>query len=128
MATRQQHDNRKAQGKSDINASVPTQALDAQNRYWREQFRGEPYYMQGKEFDAYEPAYRLGAEARDAYPDKPFADIEDALRMQYEANAQAQRKLDWAQARQAVRAAWERNDLGVTNTNKHKLEQPRSRH
>ena len=126
MATRQQQD--KTQGKTGINATLTVQELDAQTRYWREQFRDEPYYTQGREFDAYEPAYRLGAEARDAYPGKPFVDIENNLRMQYETSAQAQRKLDWAEARQAVRAAWEHSDQSMAGSNKHKAEQQRSRH
>lgn len=33
--------------------------------------------------------------------------------MQYEANQQAQRKLDWAEAKQAVRAAWERSEQAL---------------
>lgn len=126
MATRQQQD--KTQAKSGMHAALPAQELEAQNRYWREQFRDEPYYAQGKEFDAYEPAYRLGATARNEHPDKQFVDIEDDLRMQYEANQQAQRKLDWAQARQAVQAAWERSDQSMAGANKHKAEQQRSRH
>lgn len=105
MATTQQN---KTQRKGDVQAGIPAQQLEAQHRYWREHFRDEPYYMQGKDFDAYEPAYRLGIEARNEYPGKRFVDIEDKLRMQYEANRQAQQKLDWADARQAVQAAWDR--------------------
>ena len=126
MATQQQQD--KTQGKRGAQARTPAHELEAQDRYWREQFRDEPYYAQGKEFDAYEPAYRLGAEARGKHPGKQFVDIEDDLRMQYEANQQAQRKLDWAEARQAVRAAWERSDQSMAGANKHKAEQQRSRH
>lgn len=128
MATRQQQQQDRNQGKTGIHANLSAQELDAQNRYWREQFRNEPYYAQGKDFDAYEPAYRLGAEARGEHPDKAFTDIEDDLRMQYEANQQAQRKLDWADARQAVRAAWDRSDQSMAGANKHKAEQQRSRH
>lgn len=107
MATQQQD---KTQRKGDVQAGIPTQQLEAQRRYWREHFRDEPYYMQGKDFDAYEPAYRLGIEARNQYRDRQFPEVEDKLRMQYEANQQAQRKLDWADARQAVRAAWDRGE------------------
>lgn len=111
MTTQQQQD--KTQGKGNVQASIPTQELEAQNRYWREHFQNEPYYAQGNNFDAYEPAYRLGIEARGEYPNKQFADVEDKLRMQYEANQQAQRKLDWAEAKQAVRAAWERSEQAL---------------
>ena len=111
MTTQQPQD--KTQGKGNVQASIPTRELEAQNRYWREHFQNEPYYAQGKNFDAYEPAYRLGIEARGEYPNKQFADVEDKLRMQYEANQQAQRKLDWAEAKQAVRAAWERSEQAL---------------
>ena len=111
MAIQQQQN--KSQGKGSIQANLPTQELEAQNRYWREHFQNEPYYMQGKGFDAYEPAYQLGIEARGEYPGKKFVDVEDQLRTQYEAKAQEQRKLDWSQAKQAVRAAWERTDQAL---------------
>ena len=107
MANQQQQN--KTQGKGNMQRNLPAQELEAQNRYWREHFQDEPYYAQGKDFDAYEPAYRLGIEARNEYPNKQFGEVEDKLRMQYEANQQDQRRLDWAQAKQAVRAAWERS-------------------
>lgn len=110
--TNQQQQN-KTQGKGNVQAGIPAQELEAQNRYWREHFQSEPYYAQGKAFDAYEPAYRLGIAARGEYPNKQFVDVEDKLRMQYEANQQAQRKLDWAEAKQAVRAAWDRTEQGL---------------
>ena len=112
MANQQQQQN-KAQGKGSMQAGIPAQELEAQNRYWREHFQSEPYYAQGKDFSAYEPAYRLGIEARSEYPNKQFSDVEDKLRMQYEAKQQDQRKLDWAEAKQAVRAAWDRSEQSL---------------
>lgn len=113
MANQQQQN--KAQGKSNVQANIPSQELEAQNRYWREHFRSEPYYAQGKDFSAYEPAYRLGIEARNEHPNKQFAEVEDTLRSQYEAGqqGQGQRELDWTQARQAVRAAWDRSEQAL---------------
>lgn len=105
--TNQQQQN-KAQGKGNMQANIPAQELEAQNRYWREHFRSEPYYAQGQAYDAYEPAYRLGIEARGEHPNKQFGEVEDKLRTQYEAGQQDRRTLDWAHARQAVRAAWDR--------------------
>lgn len=112
MANQQQQQN-KAQGKSNVQASIPAQELEAQNRYWREHFRSEPYYAQGKDFSAYEPAYRLGIEARNEYPNKQFSEVEDKLRMQYEAGQQGQRELDWTEAKQAARAAWDRSEQAL---------------
>ena len=77
MATQQQN---KTPSKGNMTAGIPAQQLQAQQRYWREHFRDEPYYMQGKEFDAYEPAYRLGIEARNEHPGKQFPEVEDKLR------------------------------------------------
>ena len=111
MATQQQQN--KTQGKGNAQANMPARELEAQNRYWREHFQSEPYYAQGKDFSAYEPAYRLGIEARNEHPDKQFAEVEDQLRKQYEARQQDQRKLDWAEARQAVRAAWDRSEQAL---------------
>ena len=110
MATQQQQGKSqgKSQGKGNVLAGIPAQELEAQNRYWREHFKAEPYYAQGMEFDAYAPAYRLGIAARGEYPEKQFGDVEDRLRTQYEAGPQAQRTLDWSKAKQAVQAAWER--------------------
>ena len=111
MATQQQQN--KAQGKGNIHANIPAQELEAQNRYWREHFQSEPYYAQGEAFDAYQPAYKLGIEARSEFQGKQFVDVEDKLRMQYEASPLDQRKLDWAQAKQAVRAAWDRTEQAL---------------
>ena len=113
MANQQQQN--KAQGKGSTQAGIPAQELEAQNRYWREHFQDEPYYAQGKDFSTYEPAYRLGIEARNEYPNKQFTDVEDKLRTQYEARqqGQAQRELDWTEARQAVRAAWDRSQQAL---------------
>ena len=35
-----------------------------ENQYWSKNFRSRPYYRAGKEYSDYEPAYRLGWEAR----------------------------------------------------------------
>lgn len=126
MATQQQQN--KTQRKDGTQATLPAQELEAQNRYWRDNFRGESYVADGKEFDAYEPAYRLGAQARCDKPQSTFAEIEGDLRLQYEANQQARQGLDWTQAKQAVRAAWDRTDQSMAGSNKHKAEQQRSRH
>ena len=80
MATQQQQDN--SQAKGSMASGITAQALEAQNRYWRDHFRNEPYYAQGQDFDVYEPAFRLGAEARSEHPNKQFTEVEDALRMQ----------------------------------------------
>src|SRR5690606_27854174 len=85
--------------------TAANQQVEAQQRYWRDQYRNEPYY------DAQQP---LGAQARQQNPDKQFDAVEDQLRQQYEADGQASRKLEWAQAKQAVRAAWNHAENAIT--------------
>lgn len=115
MATQQnqnqpnQNQPNKTQAQAGMSGSLPAKELEAQNRYWREHFQEEPYYQQGQRFDAYEPAYKLGMQARGEYQGKQFSDVEDKLRQQYEAQPQAQRTLDWTEAKQAARAAWDRS-------------------
>ena len=36
--------------------------------YWNQQFRSEPYFLEGDSYDDYEPAYRLGYQARHQHP------------------------------------------------------------
>jgi len=111
MATQQ---NKSANNTETRNASqanrLSSQELEAQDRYWRGQFKDEPYYAQGKSFEAYEPAYRLGIEARSEHQGKKFGEVEQALRSRYESNTPSQDRLDWSEARQAVQAAWDRSD------------------
>jgi hypothetical protein len=129
MATQQNKSANKTDTKGTSQASrLSPQELEAQDRYWRGQFQDEPYYSQGRTFDAYEPAYRLGVEARNANQGKTFSEVESSLRSQYEADEQAQQRLDWSEARQAVQAAWDRSDQSMAGDNKHKAEQQRSRH
>ena len=105
MANQQQQQN-KPQKQGEMRGTLPASELEAQNKYWRDNYQNEPYYTQGQRFEAYEPAYKLGIEARNEHPQQGFAEVENQLRAQYENGKQAQ-KLEWAQAKQAVRAAWD---------------------
>lgn len=79
---------------------------ESQTSYWREQFKHEPYYTQGEKFEDYEPAYRIGAEARTQHPGQKFNEVESTLRSEYETN-KGSSKLDWDKARPATQAAWQ---------------------
>ena len=50
-------------GKAAAEAVNPT----AEEAHWRENYTGEPYYQQGRSFDDYGPAYRLGVSGRTQY-------------------------------------------------------------
>ena len=50
-------------GKAAAEAVNPT----AEEAHWRENYMREPYYQQGRSFDDYAPAYRLGVTGRTQY-------------------------------------------------------------
>src|SRR5215208_8342154 len=52
-------------GKAAAEAINPT----AEEAHWRENYTREPYYQQGRSFDDYAPAYRLGWTGRTRYDD-----------------------------------------------------------
>lgn len=77
--------------------------------YWQQQYQNEPYYNQARNFGDYEPAYRLGAESRSRYAGQRFEDVEGDLRGEYEAS-RGDSQLGWDEAREATRAAWDREE------------------
>ena len=90
-------------GKAAGEAVNPT----AEEAYWRDNYSNESYYEQGRAFDEYAPAYRLGVTGRTRYDDWNTA--EPALRSEWE-SARGGSSLSWPQAQQASRAAWNRVD------------------
>jgi uncharacterized protein (TIGR02284 family) len=88
------------------------QAIDpaAEERHWRDNYSREPYYEQGRSFDDYAPAYRLGMTGRTRY------DTWDAAEPQLANEWKSTRgtsSLDWDRAKPASRAAWDRVDYSV---------------
>ncbi|WP_229668564.1 hypothetical protein [Arenimonas soli] len=77
--------------------------------HWRAQYASESYYDKGRSYDDYAPAYRTGYEGRGLYAGKRFEDVETQLENDFVAT-RGQSTLEWAQARQASRAAWDRVD------------------
>lgn len=87
---------------------------DEEHAYWREAHRGEPYYVEGREFDRdYAPAYRAGYEGRVKYDGRAFDEVQDDLMADYERFRG--NDLTWEEARPASRAAWDRVDARVRN-------------
>ena len=83
----------------------PTMADD----YWRQHHAKQSYYSEGREYDEYEPAYRLGSQDRSVgmYANKSFDDVEPHLERDYEA-VRGESHAPWSDAKHAVRAAWNR--------------------
>ena len=75
--------------------------------HWRANHAKQPFYSEGQEYDAYEPAYRLGATSLDRYPNKSFDDVEPHLQKDYE-GMKGEAHVGWERAKAATRAAWDR--------------------
>jgi len=85
----------------------------AENNYWQNQFRNESYYEAGREYEDYEPAYRIGVEGYERYRDTlpEFDMAEGHLRSDYERAGERlghKTRLGWEHAKDAARAAWHR--------------------
>jgi uncharacterized protein (TIGR02284 family) len=96
-------------GKAAGEAVNPT----AEEAYWRENYSKEPYYEQGRSFDDYSPAYRLGLSGRERYPDQ-WTGVEPRLASEWETE-RGSSSLDWDRARPASQAAWTRADTQYRN-------------
>jgi uncharacterized protein (TIGR02284 family) len=85
------------------------EAIDptAEEKHWRENYDREPYYEQGRSFDDYAPAYRMGVTGRTQYDSWDTA--EPQMRNEWE-RSRGTSSLDWDQAQPASRAAWSRVD------------------
>jgi hypothetical protein len=73
---------------------------------WRRHFDEEGFANRGT-FDDFLPAFRAGAETwnRHRTSGKSFAELEGETQHEFEANRRGS-QLDWAQAREAARSAW----------------------
>jgi uncharacterized protein (TIGR02284 family) len=78
----------------------------AEDAYWRENYEREPYYAAGRSYDDYRPAYELGWSGR-AAGEAEFALVEANLPREWETR-RGSSALDWQEAREAARAAWDR--------------------
>lgn len=92
-------------GKGMAEQILPTEA----DTYWRKQFMNEPYYQANRNYEDYEPAYRLGHHARMHTDTRSFEEVEADLEREYNAMRHAA-SLDWSANRAAAHAAWLRAD------------------
>jgi uncharacterized protein (TIGR02284 family) len=91
-------------GKAAAESVNPT----VEEAHWRENYNREPYYRQGRSFDDYAPAYRLGWTARTRY-ESDWDSAEPQLASEWE-SARGGSSLGWSDAKPASRAAWDRID------------------
>ena len=85
---------------------------EAQEAFWHTRYTFEPYFVAGRGFDQYAPAYLLGWQAGreqgDSQQGSPsFESQENELRARW-LQAHGSSLLDWAQVKAAVKAAFRR--------------------
>jgi uncharacterized protein (TIGR02284 family) len=97
-------------GKAAGEAINPT----VEEAFWRENYSKESYYEQGRSFDDYSPAYRLGLSGRSRYDEDPWTEVEPRLAGEWE-GTRGTSELDWNRARLASEAAWTRADEQYRN-------------
>ncbi|HEY0825600.1 MAG TPA: PA2169 family four-helix-bundle protein [Ramlibacter sp.] len=81
----------------------------AEEAFWRDNSDKEPYYEQGRSFDDYHPAYRLGLSGRERYQEDQWTSVEPRLASEWE-STRGNSTLNWDRARPATQAAWSRAD------------------
>lgn len=91
-------------GKAAGEAVNPTE----EEAFWRDNYQKEPYYEQGRTFDDYGPAYRLGLTGRQRYED-PWTSVEPRLASEWD-STRGNSSLNWDRASHASQAAWRRVD------------------
>lgn len=85
------------------------QMPDSETNFWHRQYRFEPYFVAGRSFDQYCPAYQLGWQLAQS----PEGSCVDFDAMDRELNLRwtainGSSLLNWSQVRLAAKAAWER--------------------
>src|SRR5689334_4237970 len=85
----------------------------AEEAFWREQYRNEPYFTSDRDFESWAPAYRVGYEGRMRHDGKSFDELDSVLQQDY-LRLQGN-DMPWDEVRPATRAAWERVDQRIQN-------------
>jgi hypothetical protein len=86
---------------------------DFDEKMWRDRFPTEIYTVDSDDFDDYSPAYRLGTKLRSEIND--FDLQEGDIRKRWDSEKGTSR-LDWDRARDAVRSAWEFDEMPGAKT------------
>ena len=78
----------------------------AEEAYWRDAFRREPYYRTEFTYEDYSPAYRVGYTGP-VRRSGEFESLEGELKNDFD-QVRGRSRLRWEEAREAARAAWRR--------------------
>ena len=79
----------------------------AEEQYWAENYRTRTYVADAVTFEQYRPAYRTGIDAYKQNPNVSFDELEPSIRNNW-GNAKGQSTLEWNDAREAARDAFDR--------------------
>ena len=82
----------------------------AEEAYWRDAYRREPYYRSEFTYEDYGPAYRVGYTGP-VRRSGPFEQIEPELKNDFD-RVRGKSRLQWDEAREATRAAFRRASRG----------------
>lgn len=87
-------------------AADPVPFADAEDTFWRNEFRTRPYVRPGASYDEYRDAYRYGWESRAANQTATGWDqISNDLEKGWE-KAKRSSRLAWNEAKEAIRDGW----------------------
>lgn len=86
--------------------TAPAVNPTAEEAYWREAYRHEPYFRPDFNFEDYGPAYRVGYTGP-VRRQGEFEQLEGELRSDFQ-RVRGRSRLRWEDAREATRAAWRR--------------------
>lgn len=80
-----------------------------EGQYWQKNFNTRPYYVTGKPYSEYEPAYRYGWESagRPEYRGRKFEEVENDLEKGWD-KAKGTTSQSWQDVKRATRDAWGR--------------------
>ena len=78
----------------------------AEEAYWREAYRREPWYRSEYSYEDYDPAFRVGYTGP-MRREGEFDQLERELKADFD-QVRGRSRLRWEEAREATRAAWRR--------------------
>jgi hypothetical protein len=76
-----------------------------EDAYWRENYLNRSYFIAGRSYDDYQPAYRHGWVGYSKYSAQKWNEVEPTLKSEWE---NSDPLLDWHEAKSATQDAWER--------------------
>lgn len=79
----------------------------SEEKYWEDNYRSRPYVSSDRDFDTYRPAYRYGVDSYSKYEGRSFDEIESDIGRDW-TNARGTSSLEWNEARDASRDAYDR--------------------